>query len=112
MRLSEGEKNETYQTTLRAARGSLEQIKRSDEAAGKLGFIFLARKNCRVSGGRESAESPIARYREINCAGCRNSDNCKSDKTSENSCILASLYFSFSRRFGYGTHASKEWVSS
>jgi hypothetical protein len=43
MRLSEGEKNET---ALRAAGGSVEQIKGSDEPAGKLGFIFLARKNC------------------------------------------------------------------
>jgi hypothetical protein len=69
---------------------------------GSSASFFLREKIAEFLEEESSAESPLARYREIYCAGCRNSDNCKSDKTLENSCILASLYLSFSRRFGYG----------
>jgi len=88
------------------------RLKEAMRLRGSSASFFLREKIAEFLEEESSAEPPLTRYRKINCAGCLNSDNCKSDKTLENSCILAALYFSFSRRFGYGAHASQEWVSS
>lgn len=88
-----------------------DRLKEAMRLRGRSASFFLREKVDEFLEGEGSTEPPLARYRRTFCVNCRGSDECQSDRTLENSCIAASLYFSFSRRFGYDARAHKRGLA-
>lgn len=73
------------------------QFRRKLSKRGYSASLFLREKVQEFLQEEMSIESPLARYRRAYCNGCPYSDACKSDKTIEIRCLLASLALSLSR---------------
>jgi len=71
--------------------------KLASQGQGYSASSFLREKILEFLQEEASATSPLANYRRVYCDGCPYGDACKSDKTLEMRCLLASLALSPSR---------------
>jgi hypothetical protein len=73
------------------------RFKKKLSSRGYSASLFFREKLCEFLQEEMPVESPLARYRGVYCNSCPYGDSCKSDKTVEIRCLLASLALSLSR---------------
>jgi len=73
------------------------RFKKKLSSQGHSASLFLREKVQEFLQEQTSTKSPLARYRTAFCNGCPHGDACKSDKTIEIRCLLASLALFLSR---------------
>jgi len=73
------------------------RFKKKLSLQGHSASLFLREKVQEFLEEEMSTKSPLARYRRACCNGCSYGDACKSDKTLQIRCLLASLALSLSR---------------